>query len=38
MINQTTKDKIEALFQQYQVLAKEHEATLKEITLAEIPE
>lgn len=38
MINQTTKDKIEALFQQYQVLAKEHEAILKEITLAEIPE
>ncbi|MBP6032078.1 MAG: Fic family protein [Crocinitomicaceae bacterium] len=26
------------MFQQYQVLAKEHEATLKEITLAEIPE
>lgn len=38
MINQTTKDKIEALFQQYQVLAKDHEAILKEITLAEIPE
>lgn len=38
MINQTTKDKIEALFQQYQQLAKEHEAILKEITLAEIPE
>jgi Fic family protein len=38
MINQTTKDKIEALFQQYKVLEKEHEAILKEITLAEIPE
>lgn len=38
MINQTTKDKIEALFQQYQSLAKDHESILKEITLAEIPE
>jgi Fic family protein len=38
MINQTTKDKIEALHQQYQLLAKNHGAVLKEITLAEIPE
>jgi len=38
MINQTTKDKIEALHQQYQQLAKGHESILKEITLAEIPE
>jgi Fic family protein len=38
MINQTTKDKIEALYQQYQLLAKNHGAVLKEITLAEIPE
>lgn len=38
MINQTTKDKIDALHQQYINLAKDHEATLKEITLAEIPE
>jgi Fic family protein len=38
MINQTTKDKIEALYQQYQLLAKDHGAVLKEITLAEIPE
>ncbi|MFN4911319.1 MAG: Fic family protein [Flavobacteriales bacterium] len=38
MINKTTKDKIEALFQQYTRLAKDHTAALKEITLAEIPE
>ena len=38
MINQTTKDKIDALHQQYINLAKENQATLKEITLAEIPE
>lgn len=38
MINQTTKDKIEALFQQYSRLAKDHTEALKEITLAEIPE
>ncbi len=38
MINQTTKDKIEALYQQYQELAQGHESILKEITLAEIPE
>ena len=38
MINQTTKDKIEALHQQYLHLAKGNEALLKEITLAEIPE
>ena len=38
MINQTTKDKIEALHQQYIRLAKDNESLLKEITLAEIPE
>ncbi len=38
MINQTTKDKIEALHQQYLNLAKGNEQFLKEITLAEIPE
>ena len=38
MINQTTKDKIDVLHQQYINLAKDHEVTLKEITLAEIPE
>ncbi len=38
MINQTTKDKIEALHQQYIRLAKGNESLLKEITLAEIPE
>ena len=38
MINQTTKDKIEALCQQYRYLANGNEALLKEITLAEIPE
>lgn len=38
MINQTTKDKIDALHQQYINLAKGNQATLKEITLAEIPE
>ncbi|NJN33370.1 MAG: hypothetical protein HC817_03060 [Saprospiraceae bacterium] len=38
MINQTTKDKIEALQQQYKSLAKGNEPLLKEITLAEIPE
>jgi Fic family protein len=38
MINQTTKDKIEVLHQQYIHLAKGNESILKEITLAEIPE
>lgn len=38
MINQTTKDKIDALHQQYINLAKGNQAALKEITLAEIPE
>jgi Fic family protein len=38
MINQTTKDKIEGLHQQYVYLAKGNESILKEITLAEIPE
>jgi Fic family protein len=38
MINQTTKDKIEALHQQYKSLAKGNELLLKEIALAEIPE
>ena len=38
MINQTTKDKIKVLHQQYMQLAKGNEAVLKEITLAEIPE
>jgi Fic family protein len=38
MINQTTKDKIEKLHQQYMQLAKSNGAVLKEITLAEIPE
>jgi len=38
MINQTTKDKIDVLHQQYINLAKWNQAALKEITLAEIPE
>jgi Fic family protein len=38
MINQTTKDKIEALQNQYAYLAKGNETLLKEIALAEIPE
>ena len=38
MINQTTKDKIEALQNQYINLAKGKETLLKEIALAEIPE
>jgi Fic family protein len=38
MINQTTKDKIQALHRQYLNLAKGNESVLKEITLAEIPE
>jgi Fic family protein len=38
MINQTTKNKIEALQQQYKSLSKGNEALLKEIALAEIPE
>lgn len=38
MINQTTKDKIEALHNQYINLAKGNEPLLKEIALAEIPE
>ena len=38
MINQTTKDKIDVLHQQYINLAKGNQAALKEITLTEIPE
>ena len=38
MINQTTRDKIEALHQQYMNLAMGNEFLLKEIALAEIPE
>ena len=38
MINQTTKNKIEALHQQYINLATGNEPLLKEIALAEIPE
>lgn len=38
MINQTTKDKIEALQQRYLELAKGNAPLLKEIALAEIPE
>jgi Fic family protein len=38
MINQTTKDKIEALHRQYKNSAKGNEFLLKEIALAEIPE
>ena len=38
MINQTTKDKIQALHLQYLNLAKGNESVLKQITLAEIPE
>lgn len=38
MINQTTKDKIEALRQQYMNLTEGNEPLLKEIALAEIPE
>ena len=38
MINQTTKDKIQALHLQYLNLSKGNESVLKEITLAEIPE
>ena len=38
MINQTTKNKIQALHHQYLKLAKGNESVLKEITLAEIPE
>jgi Fic family protein len=38
MINQTTKDKIAALHQQYLNLATGNEPVLKEIALAEIPE
>ncbi len=38
MINQTIKDKIEALQNRYKALAKNNEALLKEISLAEIPE
>ena len=38
MINQTIKDKIEALQNRYIALAKNNEALLKEISLAEIPE
>ena len=38
MINQATKDKIEALRKQYESLIKGNERLLKEIALAEIPE
>lgn len=38
MINQTTKDKIEALHRHYLHLAKDNKVLLKEIALAEIPE
>ena len=38
MINQTTKDKIEALYEQYISLAKSNEHLLNEIALSEIPE
>ena len=38
MINQTTKDKIQALHLQYLNLAKGNKSVLKEITLTEIPE
>jgi hypothetical protein len=38
MINQTTKDKIEALRKQYVSLPVGNETLLKEITLTEIPE
>ncbi len=37
MINQTTKDRIESLCNQYINLAKANEIFLKEIALAEIP-
>ncbi len=38
MINQTTKDKIIKLFEQYEIISEWKEKALKEITLAEIPE
>ncbi len=38
MINQTTKDKIEALINRYELLAKDNQTLLKEIALAEIAE
>lgn len=38
MINQTTKDKIEALRSRYELLAKGNQTLLKEIALAEIAE
>ena len=38
MINQTTKDKIQALHRQYLNVANGNESVLKEITLSEIPE
>jgi Fic family protein len=38
MINQTTKDKIQLLHNQYLNLVKGNESVIKEITLAEIPE
>jgi hypothetical protein len=38
MINQTTKDKIQAMHLQYLNLVKGKESVLKEITLSEIPE
>lgn len=38
MINQTTKDKIEALHRHYLNVAKGNESVLKEITISEIPE
>ena len=38
MINQTTKDKIQALHLKYLNLSKGNQSVLKEITHAEIPE
>ncbi len=38
MINQTTKDKIEALYKQYLELVKGNALLLRELTFAEIPE
>lgn len=38
MINQTTKDKIIRLFEEYRTISKWKEKALKEIALAEIPE
>ncbi len=38
MINQVTKDRIEALKKQYAELSRGNESLLKEIAVAEIPE